>query len=84
MEVLPDALITNNLSKSIKTITYRSCKQSQERWLTLEKTSIAVGATLKLALPEECVDLQAIASDGRIVGTQLSVKRQYPFRWKIY
>lgn len=84
IEVAPDALIFNRSQKQIRTISYRTCDSTDAAWMAIEGTAVAGGGVLRLALPAECVDLQAQAADGKIIGTQTGVKRQFPFRWQLY
>ena len=84
IEIAPDALIFNRSQKQIKAISYRPCDNADAGWTAIEGTTIAGGGVLQLALPAECVDLQAQTADGKIVGTQTGVKRQFPFRWQLY
>lgn len=84
IEVAPDALIFNRSQKQIRTISYRICDNSDAGWIAIEGTAVAGGGVLRLALPAECVDLQAQTTDGKVIGTQTGVKRQFPFRWQLY
>ncbi|MFO1379207.1 MAG: hypothetical protein U1F63_02385 [Chitinivorax sp.] len=84
IEVAPDAQVFNRTHKQIKTIAYRPCDTPNADWTPVQDTAIAGGTMLRLTLPAACTDLQAWAVDGKVIGTQTGVKRQFPFRWQLY
>lgn len=83
IEVQPDAVVHNRQHIRIKTLVFRPCETTRP-WTPIHGSSIASGASLRFELPKACVDLQAQSEDGRVLGTQYDVKRQYPFQWELY
>lgn len=82
IEVQPEAVVHNRQHTGIKTLAFRPC-DSTRAWVPIHGSSIAGGASLRFELPKACVDLQAQSEDGKVVGTQYDIKRQYPFQWEI-
>lgn len=83
IEVSPGAVIYNRQQKEIKTLAFRPCGTSGT-WVKINGSNIASGLSFVFQLPDDCVDLQARSDDGKVVGTQYDIKRQYPFRWDLY
>jgi hypothetical protein len=83
IEVPPEAVVHNRQHIRIKTLVFRPCETTRP-WTAIHGSSIASGASLRFELPKACVDLQAHAEDGTVLGTQYDIKRQYPFRWELY
>lgn len=78
-----EARITNNLGKTISRIDYQSCDNSAGGWSQLAVGEIAPGGTVTVQLPAPCVNMNAYNSDGRLVGSQTGVKREFPFTWTL-
>ena len=83
VEMQPDAVVHNRQHTQIKTLAFRPCDTTLT-WTPIHGSSIASGESLRLQLPKDCVDLQAQSEDGKVLGTQHDIKRQYPFQWELY
>lgn len=83
IEVQPEAVVHNRQYTRVKTLAFRPCDTTRA-WVPIHGSSIASGASLRFELPKACVDLQAQSEDGKVLGTQYDIKRQYPFRWELY
>jgi hypothetical protein len=78
-----EATITNYTGKSIARVEYQTCGSAPESWSALGMGAVPSGGSSKFDLPAPCVNLRALADDGRVVGTQTGVRRDFPFKWTV-
>ena len=77
-----EATITNRMGKTISRIDYQTCEDTSG-WSQLAVGEIAPGGSVRVQLPAPCVNMNAFNSDGRLVGSQTGVKREFPFTWTL-
>lgn len=75
------AQISNLTGQEISDIQYRSCGQTQ--WHTLGTGPLKAGTSIRLVLPDTCVDLDAYWTGQRLAGSQRNIKRDFPFFWSL-
>jgi hypothetical protein len=78
----PAVYIENRTGKPFQQIVYRECGKENDEWSQINNGDILhSGYSATIELPVDCADLRAIFVSGRIAGTQLDVKKKFPFRW---
>jgi hypothetical protein len=48
---------------------------------TLPDAALAQGGAARFELPADCVNFDALYADGRIAGSQRSIRNEFPFDW---
>lgn len=76
-----EATLVNLTGESLARVEYRACGAGS--WNRLDLAPVAAGATVKFQLSEQCVDLDAYYSSGKLAGSQRGVNRDYPFKWTL-
>ncbi|WCT73814.1 hypothetical protein PQ455_00865 [Sphingomonas naphthae] len=77
------ATIANQTGKTIARVEYQACGAPAESWSPLALGAVGSGRALKFELPEACVNMTAYFEDGRVAGTQVGVRRDFPFTWTL-
>jgi hypothetical protein len=78
--VPPKATVSNQTGKPVA-IRYQSCGSAPDQWLQLADASLAPGGVTRFELPADCVNFDAVYADGRIAGSQRSIRNEFPFEW---
>lgn len=79
--VLPKATVFNQTGKALA-LRYQACGSPADRWSAVPGgAELAAGGTARFDLPAECVHFDAYYADGRLAGSQRSVRREFPFEW---
>lgn len=76
-----EATLVNLTGESLQRVEYRACGAAG--WNRLDLAPVPTGATVKFQLSEQCVDLDAYYSSGKLAGSQRGVNRDYPFKWTL-
>ena len=78
--VPPQATVSNHTGKPV-VIRYQRCGSPPEQWVQLSDASLAQGTATRFVLPAECVNFDALYADGRLAGSQRSIRNEFPFEW---
>ena len=78
--VRPHATVSNLTGKPVA-IRYQRCGSPADQWQTTERQNLVPGASMRFVMPEECVNFEALYADGRVAGSQRSIRDEYPFEW---
>lgn len=77
------ATVVNMTGRTIARINYQECGSAPDRWIALQIGPLPAGGRAQFPLPAACVNLVAIYEDGRPAGTQVGVRRDFPFQWTL-
>lgn len=78
---VPAATVVNHTGKPLQDLRYQSCNSAADQWAPLPASALKPGATTKFTLPADCVNFDAYYADGRLAGSQRSIRRDFPFQW---
>ena len=76
-----EATLINLTGESLARVEYRACGANS--WSQLDQAPVLAGATVKFKISDQCVDLDAYYSSGKLAGSQRGVNRNYPFTWTL-
>jgi hypothetical protein len=76
----PQATVSNLTGKPVS-IRYQRCGGPAEPWLPLDHPALASGAMTRFVPPADCVNFDAFYPDGRLAGSQRSIRNEFPFEW---
>jgi hypothetical protein len=78
--VPPQATVSNQTGKPV-VIRYQRCGSTPDQWVQLSDGALAQGGATRFPLPAECVNFDALYADGRVAGSQRSIRNEFPFEW---